>query len=239
MKAAIDSTQIVIKQLNQLKELVSNYQDAASLNKNLQLVVGIAIVTLTILGQLIIFRLTRKKELALFKINREKEITIKVAELYGKYKSLALHYLFASNKYSDIRLRLPLCKLAIQHYELEQVFTEEDHKKNITTLNKLKDILKNLTELNKARIKEYDTTRIQVVELLNQIHFYYKDDALKNLITKFNKIYIPTFSITEFKPEMTSDSYILQYREDNYDPIKIKLKEVLRDLGNRILDLSE
>jgi hypothetical protein len=245
MLHSIDSTQALI-QLHQLRNAIIDLQfkEDPFFKTYGSLFISLMIVAITIGGQIYIFRLTKNKELELFKINRQKEVTIKVAELYGKYKALQINFVLIFHDYgvSNVNYKYSFYmweyynnKVEDEDYELKEGESAEELYMLRNGFLKAKD---ECVLIDKDNYERYRTIKLQITELLHQIHFYYKDETLSALITQFHNKLIYMFPFTRYDKSMKRPNYLSHMIRDNVSPAWRELETIGKSITTRILELS-
>lgn len=243
--AAVDSTQTLI-QLHQLRNAIIELQfkEDPFFKTYGALFISLLVVIITIGGQIFIFQLSKKKELELFKINRQKEITIKVAELYGKYKALQINFVLifhdygVSNvtyKYNHYMWKHYNNKVEDEDYELEEGESLDELYASRDLFLKAKD---EYASIDRENYEKYRAIKLQITELLHQIHFYYKDENLSTLISQFHNKIIFAFPFNRYDKSMQHINYLQNMIRDNVNPIWKELEAIGKNITARILDLS-
>lgn len=244
----IDSASNLPTGIKQLRDLIIDlhYQADPWYKTWAPYLIALGVGLLTIAGQWFLFWLTKRKELEILKINTKKEINIKVAELYGKYKAQSVTYniiFFRYNK-ADVAYKHNL----FMNNHLRQIIEDDEQRAELgpSQVDDLFDQYKNYTEqtnsLSKTADEEFELFKVKkaaVIELLHQIHFYYVDSELENLINDFENTFTHKFAVTQFNKDMSKSSYLETYYDINIKPLNVILKEQLDKISAQILVLAK
>lgn len=247
MPISVDSTQNILDRIHYLQNMVIDfhYQENEWFKQYGGALISLVIIVITLLGQLLIFRLSKKKELALFEINRKKEIHIKVAELYGKYKSLSIMYVTSFYDYNTCDVRLKFQSFLLKYYNGIIADDEEIGQSDPEEIQSYYNYQQKLTkEIPITRVDcdkcflTYRSQKLEIHEILHQIHFYFKDETLSTLIQEFQTISIYRFKETQFISKMLDNEYFESHLAENVIPITKTLNLMNKKITDRILLLS-
>ena len=230
LQVVIDNPETIQKQIKQLRDLVIEYHFAVdSWTKTwIPIIVSLAVVGVSIFGQYLIFRL-----------NKTKEIKLRVAELYGKFHSKTLQY----------RLTIWKCNFSIVHYVRNQYLYShydklcriEEQRPDDEDFEKRDNYHKLLTDSNKTYSSDweiYKNQKIELLEILHQIHFYYNDAKLDGFIKKVRKFDTLEIKITEYNLDLENEKFFdMLYKsklKENYDGFK----SIFEEISELLLKLS-
>ncbi len=205
----------VLRQLTELRELVTEYQlgNESGLNQFLKWS-AIAVVLISIVGQYWIF-----------KLNKNKEIKLQVAILYGKFKARSL-------KYPHI----------LQNFNIAKLINDRNVfllKQNPTNGNSFREIL--IRNKIAANEKDYDyyvsalnTEKLELCEIFHQIHFYYNNKNLEDAINDFTtKGEVKLIEV--LTPELEADDYLKVLYEKKVRAASDESEAVLKRITDILL----
>jgi len=197
-------------------------------------IIAITASLLAIWGQIIIFRLSRTKE-----------INIKVAELYGKLNALHPEYNILFLRYNKTDVEYRFHNFLDNHYR--KIMSEEEWGADLGDSEKdefyntqkyyssQSDIL---NSKGKKEFEDYKNQKLKVVEILHQIHFYYKDKQLEKLINDFQNFFTHKPNWENYSKEMRNESYLNNYITEKINPISSDLKTHSEKIFERIRNLK-
>jgi hypothetical protein len=244
----VDSAKLVLARIVQLQDLIIKYhaQENTWFKVYGQPLIALGIVIVTIGGQLLIFRLTKRKEIELFKINRRKEIEIKVAELYAKYKSSAVRYVITFLEYNTSKASHKVSTLYLEELERRindpQEWSHLSEEERNALLNNQKSVAEDIDTKYKLEVSNYEKfkqVKSEIHEQLHQIHFYYKDQILENLINELHKVKVYKIEETQLTPEMAKADYPTNFLKNNIEPLTMAITKISNKITNRIITLSK
>lgn len=236
MAISNDSIQEVLSRIHSLQNLIIDYHfDKDPWYRTwAPYLIALGAGLLTLYGQYLIF-----------KLNRRKEIHIKVAELYGKYKSLAANYSMVYFDYNKARVRLKLQELILKSFNDRIADEEEISQSSPEEIKELYDAQRRITKNIADTKQDYDsqfsllkTTKLELNEYLHQIHFYFKDKNLETLIQDLHKIKLHSLKIEKLTDEMATDAFFVAYIKERVVPQVDNINKVSYQITTRILSLS-
>ncbi len=202
---------------------------------------------LTFLTQFIMFYLLKKKDLTLFNNNMKKEIDFKVAELYGKLNALCPEYNIGFWEYNKESVKFHFYLFLADHYqkiiskEGWDTSLSETEKNNYieTTQKSYSDDTNKHDKICDEEFKKLKNQKLKLMEILHQIHFYYKEDKnLEKMINDFQAILSHKPKFERYTEEMGNELYLNKYIDENVKPLNVKLLELSTEIFACIRNLK-
>jgi hypothetical protein len=231
LQIILDDPESIQRQIKQLRDLIIDYNSKIDpFTKTwLPILVSLGVVMVTIGGQWFIFRL-----------NKNKEIKLRVAELYGKFQSKSIHYKFTMWQYNSIQIIVKRDNFLVNYYSKK--CNDEFYSPDDDEIEKHNRFHKLHTE-SKAKLisdwQKYKDAKIELIEILYQIHFYYNNTNFYNLIRKVRTKDCISIEITEYNSDLEKGNFIDILFKEKLQKEDEEFSIIFKDISDSLLTLSK
>ncbi len=221
--------------------LVQYHQEKESWVKlYLPSIVALIVIGVTILGQVFVF-----------KLNKRKDVKLKIADSYGvftrksipfimtfrefnKHSILAKRHLFLYDHYFDCWIEDTRKVLESDLSDTEKLAYYESYKEGYSKYRKLSD--ETMVKLKELMEKLFEQ-KLELIEIVNQIHFYRNDNKLRNAITQFRNTQIIEVEFKESIGDIEMDDFYRILYEPKVERHIIEYKRIIDRISELMLEI--